>query len=95
MFLLPFHIIPLPNSRCTVKTDLIGKSIGKTALVQSFGKAFLLPFDFILGRIFTNNKRQKIFNRASDISSQKHFVKYSAAVSDIWSSQIEQMLNLC
>ena len=47
-------------------TDLTGKSIDvKTALIQSFGKAFLLPFDVILGWIFTNNKRQRIFNRAS------------------------------
>src|SRR5215469_4710249 len=47
-------------------TDLTGKSIDvKTALIQSFGKTFLLPFDVILGWIFTNNKRQRIFNRAS------------------------------
>jgi len=47
-------------------TALTGKSIDvKTALIQSFGKAFLLPFDVILGWIFTNNKRQRIFNRAS------------------------------
>ena len=47
-------------------TDLTGKSIDvKTALIESFGKAFLLPFDVILGWIFTNDKRQRIFNRAS------------------------------
>ncbi len=47
-------------------TDLTGKNIDvKTALIESFGKAFLLPFDVILGWIFTNNKRQRIFNRAS------------------------------
>lgn len=34
--------------------------------IQSFGKAFLLPLDVILGWIFTNDKRQRIFNRASN-----------------------------
>jgi hypothetical protein len=48
-------------------TDLSGKRINvKTAVLESFGKAFLLPLDVILGWIFTNNKRQRIFNRASD-----------------------------
>jgi hypothetical protein len=47
-------------------TDLRGRNIVvKTALIESFGKAFLLPVDIILGWIFTNNKRQRIFNRAS------------------------------
>ena len=47
-------------------TNLTGKSIDvKTALIESFGKAFLLPIDVILGWIFTNNKRQRVFNRAS------------------------------
>ena len=31
--------------------------------VSSFGKAFLLPIDVIVGRLFTNEKRQRIFNR--------------------------------
>jgi uncharacterized RDD family membrane protein YckC len=48
-------------------TDLAGKSIdAKTALIESFGKAFLLPLDVIIGWIFTNNDRQRIFNRASN-----------------------------
>jgi uncharacterized RDD family membrane protein YckC len=48
-------------------TDLSGKTIdAKTALIESFGKAFLLPLDVILGWIFTNNNRQRIFNRASN-----------------------------
>jgi uncharacterized RDD family membrane protein YckC len=48
-------------------TDLDGKNIDvKTAVIESFGKAFLLPLDVILGWIFTNNKRQRIFNRASN-----------------------------
>ena len=47
-------------------TDLEGKTIDvKTAVIESFGKAFLLPLDVILGWIFTNNKRQRIFNKAS------------------------------
>jgi uncharacterized RDD family membrane protein YckC len=48
-------------------TDLQGKNIdAKTAVLESFGKAFLLPLDIILGWIFTNDKRQRIFNRASN-----------------------------
>jgi uncharacterized RDD family membrane protein YckC len=48
-------------------TDLDGKTIDvKAAVIESFGKAFLLPLDVILGWIFTNNKRQRIFNRASN-----------------------------
>jgi uncharacterized RDD family membrane protein YckC len=47
-------------------TDLAGKSVdARTALIESFGKAFLLPLDVILGWIFTNDRRQRIFNRAS------------------------------
>jgi uncharacterized RDD family membrane protein YckC len=48
-------------------TDLQGKNVdAKTAILESIGKAFLLPLDVILGWIFTNDKRQRIFNRASD-----------------------------
>ena len=51
-----------------IKTiDLSGNRIDiKSALIESFGKAFLLPIDVILGLIFTNNKRQRIFNRISN-----------------------------
>jgi uncharacterized RDD family membrane protein YckC len=35
-------------------------------VVNSFGKAFLLPVDVILGLIFTDKKRQRIFNRLSN-----------------------------
>lgn len=51
-----------------IKTvDLAGRPIDVgSAAIQSFGKAFLLPIDVILGWIFTNHKRQRIFNRASD-----------------------------
>jgi uncharacterized RDD family membrane protein YckC len=38
----------------------------KNVALAAFGKAFLLPFDVILGWIFTNEKRQRIFNRASN-----------------------------
>jgi uncharacterized RDD family membrane protein YckC len=48
-------------------TGLQGKNIDlKTAVLESFGKAFLLPLDVVLGWIFTNDKRQRIFNRASN-----------------------------
>ncbi len=35
-------------------------------IISSFGKSFLLPFDVILGLIFTNQKRQRIFNKIGD-----------------------------
>ena len=35
-------------------------------IISSFGKSFLLPVDFILGLIFTNQKRQRIFNKIGD-----------------------------
>src|ERR671911_2152894 len=38
----------------------------KKVALAAFGKAFLLPFDVILGWIFTNDKRQRIFNRVSN-----------------------------
>ena len=48
-------------------TDLDGKSIDlKIAAIESLGKAFLLPIDVLLGWIFTNDKRQRIFNSVSD-----------------------------
>ena len=51
-----------------IKTiDLSGNRMDiKSAAIESFGKAFLLPIDIILGLIFTNNKRQRIFNRISN-----------------------------
>lgn len=46
---------------------ILGDTIDiKEALIESFGKAFLLPIDVVLGWIFTNDKRQRIFNRASN-----------------------------
>lgn len=47
--------------------ELSGNRIDiKSAAIESFGKAFLLPIDVILGWIFTNNKRQRVFSRISD-----------------------------
>lgn len=38
----------------------------KSIAISSFGKAFLLPIDVILGWIFTNDKRQRLLSRASN-----------------------------
>ena len=47
-------------------TDMSGKSVDtKSAALESFGKSFLLPIDLILGWLFTNNKRQRVFNKIS------------------------------
>lgn len=48
-------------------TDLSGKKVEiKSAAIESFGKSFLLPIDVILGWIFSNEKRQRIFNKISN-----------------------------
>jgi uncharacterized RDD family membrane protein YckC len=48
-------------------TDLAGNVPDiRNIAIQSFGKAFLLPIDVFFGWIFTNDKRQRLFNRASD-----------------------------
>jgi uncharacterized RDD family membrane protein YckC len=48
-------------------TDMSGKVVDiKSAALESFGKSFLLPLDVILGWLFTNNKRQRIFNKISN-----------------------------
>ena len=45
-------------------TNLKGEKADiKSIAISSFGKAFLLPIDLILGRLFTNQNRQRIFNR--------------------------------
>ena len=49
----------------TVKEDGTDPSLIDCVL-NSFGKAFLLPLDVILGLIFTDKKRQRIFNRLSN-----------------------------
>ena len=35
----------------------------KGVMISSFGKTFLLPLDVVLGWIFTNENRQRIFNK--------------------------------
>ena len=48
-------------------TNLAGNAPDiRNVAIQSFGKAFLLPIDVLLGWIFTNDKRQRVFNRPSD-----------------------------
>lgn len=48
-------------------TEMSGKAVDiKSATLESFGKSFLLPLDVILGWLFTNNKRQRIFNKISN-----------------------------
>lgn len=48
-------------------TDLYGnKPDIRNVAIQSFGKSFLLPLDLILGWIFSNDKRQRIFSRAGN-----------------------------
>jgi uncharacterized RDD family membrane protein YckC len=51
-----------------IKTaDLSGKRVDmKSAAIESFGKSFLLPIDVILGWIFSNEKRHRIFNKVSN-----------------------------
>jgi len=45
-------------------TNLRGEKANlKEIVISSLGKSFLLPIDFILGWIFTNKKRQRIFNK--------------------------------
>ncbi len=40
-----------------------GQADIKSVAISSLGKAFLLPFDVIVGILFTNKKRQRIFNK--------------------------------
>jgi uncharacterized RDD family membrane protein YckC len=48
-------------------TDLSGnKPSLKSVMLGSFGKSFLLVIDIVLGWIFTDEKRQRIFNRAGN-----------------------------
>ena len=45
-------------------TNLRGEKADiKSIAVSSFGKAFLLPIDVIIGRLVTNKNRQRIFNK--------------------------------
>jgi len=48
-------------------TDLNGNRANiRSIAIESFGKSFLLPIDLILGWIFTNEKRQRVFARAGE-----------------------------
>jgi len=48
-------------------TDMHGKPPDlKGIVISSFGKTFLLPLDVALGWIFTNENRQRIFNKIGD-----------------------------
>lgn len=48
-------------------TDIYGnKPSLKGIMISSFGKAFLLPIDVVLGWILTNEKRQRVFNKLGD-----------------------------
>jgi uncharacterized RDD family membrane protein YckC len=51
-----------------IKTTNLNGTVAerKRFALAAFGKAFLLPIDVILGWIFTNGKRQRLFNRASN-----------------------------
>ena len=65
-------------------TDLTGRKIDtKSSIIESFGKAFLLPIDVALGWIFTNNKRQRIFNRISNTIVIKLKPKEAAAAESV------------
>src|SRR5215475_13247678 len=59
---------PIGKKLLKIKTvDSAGNRINiKSAALESFGKAFLLPIDVLLGWIFTNNKRQRVFSRISN-----------------------------
>lgn len=47
--------------------NLEGKAADtKSIAISSFGKAFILPLDVLLGWIFTNEKRQRLLGRAAD-----------------------------
>ena len=53
----------------------------KGVIIGSFGKAFLLPIDVLLGWILTNEKRQRVFNKLGDTLVVK--IKISEDTSDI------------
>jgi uncharacterized RDD family membrane protein YckC len=57
-------------------TDLEGMTAKrKDVAIESFGKSFLLLFDVLLGWIFTNDKRQRIFGRIGNTIVIKTKVK--------------------
>ena len=52
----------------------------KGVMVSSFGKAFILPLDIVLGWILTNEHRQRVFNKLGDTIVVK--IKKDATVSE-------------
>ena len=63
-------------------TDIYGNNPSlKGIIIGSFGKAFLLPIDVVLGWIITNEKRQRVFNKLGDTLVVK--IKTPEDVSDI------------
>jgi len=63
-------------------TNIDGKKPNlKGIMISSFGKAFLLPVDVILGWFLTNEKRQRIFNKLGDTLVVK--IKEVSDISDI------------
>ena len=47
-------------------TNLFGERTNITKIaIEVFGKSFLLPIDIILGLIFSNKRRQRIFSKVS------------------------------
>ena len=63
-------------------TDVYGnKPSLKGIMISSFGKAFVLPIDIVLGWILTNEKRQRVFNKLGDTLIVK--IKESDDISDV------------
>ena len=47
-------------------TNLLGEKTNLSKIaIEVFGKSFLLPIDIILGLIFSNKRRQRIFSKVS------------------------------
>lgn len=58
-----------------------GRPSLKGIVISSFGKAFLLPIDVVLGWFLTNERRQRIFNKLGDTLVVK--IKEVNDISDI------------
>lgn len=58
-----------------------GRPSLKGIMISSFGKAFLLPIDVVLGWFLTNERRQRIFNKLGDTLVVK--IKEMNDISDI------------
>ena len=52
-----------------------GEAIGfRDSALQSFGKAFLLPVDCLIGLLAYRGKRQRLFNKLSDTVVKKQVI---------------------